>query len=171
MKQIELNKDIEIEIEGLGLVLHSGEMNKNIPEGYDFLKNNFWNPSDVAAQVNSGKLVGFCTGSPGTYILKFRSGVPDAEINEKYNVGKMLWIKIDNNKLYIRDLYDLLEWHKQIDEKYILDIKNGNYFMFLNTRMPDSNIIGDNQEIYIHLLPTGYKPSIEVSGVPQLVCS
>lgn len=106
-------------------------------------------------------MVGFCTGSPGDYILKFRQGYPDAHIETTYLIGIRLGICVDDGKIYIRDLYELMEWNKECDENMQINVKNGIYHITLQTQIPDSGIVGDNQVIYVYLN--------ELDEMPQLM--
>lgn len=54
---------------------------KDIPEGIDFFNQEYSAPADVSAHFKKGDVVGFCTGSGGDFILKFREGYPDDRIN------------------------------------------------------------------------------------------
>lgn len=40
-------KDIQLMTEGIGIVFYSPKTNKNIPEGYDFLEEEYSKPEDV----------------------------------------------------------------------------------------------------------------------------
>lgn len=56
-------RDVELCIEGMGIVFYSPATTKNIPEGIDFFKTEYSKPEDVAAHIKKGDVVGFCTGS------------------------------------------------------------------------------------------------------------
>ena len=163
-----LNIDIRISIDGLGIVLHSGGVAKSIPENFNYLKNEYWESEKVGEHVRKGDMVGFCTGSSGNYILKFREGNPDAKIELEYPIAIALGIHVDDGKIYIRDLYDLLEWHSKCDEKLQINVENGYYHIILQTQVPESGILGDNQIIYVYLTKTEKMPLLMWKGVPQL---
>lgn len=164
----ELNRDIGLYIEGLGIVFHSGGVARGIAEGVNYLETQYREPARVGAHIRKGDMVGFGTGSPGDYILKFRAGYPDENIEKEYPVGIRLGICIDDGTLYIRDLYDLISWQKECDENMQLHLKNGFYHITLQSRMPSSGIVGDNQEIYVFLNQLEEMPKLMWNGVPQL---
>ena len=70
-------KDIELCIDGMGIVFFSPKTTKDIPEGIDFFNQEYSAPADVSAHLKKGDVVGFCTGSGGDFTLKFREGYPD----------------------------------------------------------------------------------------------
>ena len=80
-------KDIELCIDGMGIVFFSPKTTKDIPEGIDFFNQEYSAPADVSAHLKKGDVVGFCTGSGGDFILKFREGYPDDRINNEYSGG------------------------------------------------------------------------------------
>lgn len=167
MEKIETDK--EIYIEGLGIVFHSGGVISEIEEGTNYLETEYWEPSDVARHIKKGDMVGFCTGSPGNYILKFRSGYPDEQINKEYPIGIRLGIVIDDNTLYIRDLYELFEWNSECDDDMKVVLENGAYHITLQTQIPQSGVYGDDQEIYVFLQKLDEMPLLNWQGVPQLL--
>ena len=44
-------KDIQLSTNGMGIVFYSPETNRNIPEGYNFLNEEYLNPEDVAKHI------------------------------------------------------------------------------------------------------------------------
>lgn len=165
----EINDEIVVSTTGIGIVLHSGNVAKQIPDRYNYLQNEYWESKKVAEHIRKGDMVGFCTGSPGNYILKFREGYPGVEIEEKYPISIRLGICVDDGKIYVRDLYELLEWNKECDESRQLSIKNGYYHITLQTQVPSSGILGDNQTIYVFLNELDEMPQLRWNGVPQLI--
>ena len=87
-------KDIHLSIDGMGIVFYSPETNKNIPEGCDFFNEEYSKPEDVSKHIKKGDVVGFCTGSSGTYTLRFREGYPAESLLEEYSVAIRLGIDI-----------------------------------------------------------------------------
>ena len=162
-----INKDIDISIAGMGIVLHSGGVAATIPENYDYLRNEYWESIKVAEHIKKGDMIGFCTGSPGDYILKFREGYPDNQVEIDYPIGIRLGICVDDGSIYIRDLYELLEWNKQCEKQ--IKVKNGIYHITLQTKIPESGVIGDKQIIYVYLNELEEMPQLMWKGVPQLI--
>ena len=58
-------KDIQLMTDGMGIVFYSPKTNKNIPEGCDFLDEEYSKPQDVSKHIKRGDVVGFCIGSSG----------------------------------------------------------------------------------------------------------
>lgn len=162
-------KEIKFQLEGLGFVFHSGKIMQEIEEGYDFLRNEFWENTKVANHAMKGDMIGLCTGSPGTYNLTIRLGNPedDDSIMVSHPHRLRLGIEITDNYMYIRDLYELLEWHSECRDECKVWLENGFYEMKILTAIPESQIIGDNQELLIYLEKKKSMPSIEILGVPQ----
>lgn len=161
-------KNIELSIDGMGIVFYSPETTKDIPEGIDFFKKEFTNPDDVAEHLKKGDIVGFCTGSGGDFLLKYRKGYPDEDILKEYSICARLGIDIKDDKLCMIDLFWLMEWSSNCPEEQILYIEPGYYHITLCTKCPDSGIWGDNQTIYVYLNKMNEMPAINWSGVPQL---
>lgn len=88
-------KDIELCIDGMGIVFFSPKTTKDIPEGIDFFNQEYSAPADVSAHLKKGDVVGFCTGSGGDFILKFWEGYPDDRINNEYSVSARLGIRFE----------------------------------------------------------------------------
>jgi len=83
----------------------------------------------VSEHVNSGTIVGLGTGSPGTYILKIRSGYPNEAILDSSDYVLRLGIKVNEGTVYFRDLYDLMEWtNKCPNEEYLRNNKQFNRY-------------------------------------------
>ncbi|MCC2819796.1 hypothetical protein MCJ35_03815 [Enterocloster sp. OA13] len=47
-------KDIQLTTDGMGIVFYSPKTNTDIPEGYDFLNEEYSNPEDVAKHIKKG---------------------------------------------------------------------------------------------------------------------
>lgn len=161
-----METEVKIYISGMGIVFHSGGVGSAIKEGEDYFNKEYSEPEMVAEHVKKGDMVGFCTGSGGNYILRFREGYPDEQLINKYPLGARLAIVIDDGNLYIRDLFDLLDWRKECDKKISLD--NGIYHITLNTAIPSTGYYGDNQVIYVYLQKLQEMPLLAWTGVPQL---
>lgn len=163
-----INIDIPLYIEGMGIVFYSFDAVKNIREEEDFLEQEYYDPDKVAKHIKKGDIVGFCTGSSGDYILKFREGRPTQKIDTSFPISIELAIVIKGGKLYIRDLFDLMDWTPKCDETQQIPLEDGIYDIILNTRIPKSGIYGDYQEIYVFINKSNIMPDIQWEGVPQL---
>lgn len=161
-------RDVELCIEGMGIVFYSPATTKNIPEGIDFFNAEYSKPEDVAAHIKKGDVVGFCTGSGGEFTLKFREGYPEEKVNKEYPVTARLGIDIKDDKLCMIDLFWLMEWSADCPAEQILIIEPGYYHITLCTKCPDSGVWGDSQIIYVYLNRLDEMPALNWQGVPQL---
>lgn len=162
-------KDIQLSIDGIGIVFYSPKTNRNIPEGYNFLNEEYLKPEDVARHIKKGDVVGFCTGSSGNYTLKFRKGYPKEKLLEEYPVAIRLGIDMQDEKLCVVDLFRLSEWRAECPPEHIISIEPGYYHITLCTRKPESEIWGDGQIIYVFLNQLDSMPELAWPGVPQLL--
>ena len=161
-------KDIELCIDGMGIVFFSPKTTKDIPEEIDFFNQEYSAPADVSAHLKKGDVVGFCTGLGGDFILKFREGYPDDRINNEYSVSARLGIEIKDDKLCMIDLFWLMEWSTECPKEQILNVAPGYYHITLCTKRPESGIWGDKQTIYVYLNKLDEMPELTWEGVPQL---
>lgn len=77
-----LNKELILDIYGLGIIMYSDFATTHIIEGEDYFSKNYQTPQQVVNHIIQGSIVGFCTSSSGRYILKFRSGYPlESDLN------------------------------------------------------------------------------------------
>lgn len=166
----EINEYREIEIEGLGIVFHSGGILKMRQDGYDFLENEFWNPEHVSRHVNAGDITAFCTGSPGIYHLKFNTECPGREEMNEYVAKVQIGILIDDGILYIRDLYDLMEWDSKCEDAEKIFLDNGIYLLTAyENRISDREFYESGQDIYIHIEKVEKMLDLNYEEVPMLV--
>ena len=162
-------KDMDLALDGMGIVFYSPETNKNIPKGYDFFEEEYQKPEDVAKHIKKGDVVGFCTGTGGDFTLKFREGYPKEELLAEYPVSIRLGIDIQDDKLCVIDLFWLSDWNPEIPEEQIVPIDPGYYHITLCTRQPDSGIWGDEQTIFVYLNKLNAMPELKYLGVPTLL--
>jgi len=163
-----VEKDIHMKTEGMGIVMYSPETVKGIPEGYDYLTNEYNAPEQVAGHLKKGDMVGFCTGSGGNYILKIREGYPTEEIDKNFPVSIRLGIDVQDDKICFIDLFWLMEWYDDCPKEQCLTIEKGYYHVTLSTSKPASGIWGDDQVIYVYLNRLSSMPELTWQGVPQL---
>lgn len=160
--------DMNISIEGMGMIFYSQGAVSEIHNGDDFFHKDYETPQQVAAHLSKGDIVGFCTGSGGEYLLKFRYGYPSQDIDKEYPITIRLAINIDGGNLYVDDLFSLLEWNSDYDSKHKLLLDDGIYHITLCTNKPKSGIWGDNQVIYVYLNRLETMPKLMWTGVPFL---
>jgi hypothetical protein len=162
-------KEIVLNITGLGIVFHSPLFGKHIAEGQDYLSTNYTTAEQVQSHIQKGSIVGFGTGSSGAFILKFRSGYPDEDFLQKCQFKLRLGLHCLGGKVFFRDLYELLDWHADCPPNRILELEDGFYHVTLCSNRPASGIIGDNQEILVYLQKLNEFPRLAKEGVPMLV--
>ena len=161
---------VRIEIQGLGIILYSPFSTADIKEGEDYLSGHYSNASEVGPHIRNGTIVGFGTGSPGTFELQFFAGYPDQETLASLEFKLRLGIEVRNRTLCVRDLYDLLEWTAACPPKQTLSLDDGFYHVTLCGAVPSSGVLGDDQAILAYLNPLPAMPVLKVDGVPTL-CS
>ena len=169
MTSEKINYDINLIVDGMGIVFYSDGAVKNIKEGEDFFEKEYEDPNKVAEHIKKGDIVGFCTGSSGEYILKFRRGYPSNEIDQEYPISIRLAIVIDGGRLCIKDLFALMDWNSECEKDQQIKIEDGIYHITLNTKIPASGIDGDRQEIYVFLNKLDKIHKLMWEGVPQLL--
>jgi hypothetical protein len=161
-------REIAVDISGLGFILYSPPAVAHIPEGSDYLEKHFWQPQDVARHVMDCQLTAFCTGTPGSFRLRFRDGARDEQAVDAADFKLRLGLEVHDGVMCIRDLYDLMQWFAECPEAQQLPIANGWYRLTVYSSRPASGILGDNQVIDIHLEPMLEKPKLRWEGVPSL---
>lgn len=162
-------QDMELVIEGMGIVMYSPKTVSGIPEGYDYFNHEYALPEQVAEHIKKGDMVGFCTGSGGSYTLKIREGYPTGELEEEYPTAIRLGIDVQDDKICFIDLFWLTEWYDECPPEQILKIEKGYYHITLLTRKPETGRWGDHQVIYVYLNKLASMPELNWNGVPQLV--
>ena len=98
-----------MDIAGLGIVFYSPKNAEHIPEGHDYLQSNYLTEEQVQPHIQSGSLVGFGTGSPGVFFLKFHSGYPANDFVRASEFKLRLGLQCVGGVVCVRDLYDLLD--------------------------------------------------------------
>ncbi len=157
-----------ISISGLGIIFYSPQSVKHIKKGEDYLSEHYWNPQDVIKHVYEGSLVGICTGTPGDFNMNIYQGIePDIDsLNPDYALK--LCLRVTDNAVYFRDLYALLRWEPESRADIKIDIESGNYEVIVCSWMPESGILGQNQQINMYFNKTETLPKLHYEGVPTL---
>lgn len=168
METAKIYYDLELDIDGMGLVLYSEGAVQELVEGENFFQRDYSTPQQVAAHIKKGDIVGFCTGSGGRYHIKFREGYPDESADEQYPVGIRLALDVKGGKISIIDLFWLMEWSRDCPREQQLSVEDGIYHLTVLTAKPASGIWGDNQEIYIYMQKLDKMPELTWEGVPGL---
>lgn len=73
---MEIREDITLEIAGLGIIMYSPSWACHVAPGANYLAANYESAEQVQPHIQAGTIVGFGTGSSGTFVLALRSGYP-----------------------------------------------------------------------------------------------
>ena len=151
---------INLKIVGLGIIFYSPYAVKSIREGEPYLMRHYNEPQDVLEHIYKGSIVGFCTGSPGKYVLNiFQNEKPKIEkLNPDYAIK--LCIKVEDGEIFFRDLYALLRWSEECSDDCKVKMENGNYEVIVCSWLPQSGKRGDNQQINIYFIAKSELPLI-----------
>lgn len=167
-EQKELNYDVELILDGIGIVLYSEGAVKDIEEGANYFNKEYATPNQVASHIKKGDIVGFCTGTGGVFNLKFRTGYPSEDIDKNFPISIRLAIDVKGGKICVIDLFWLMEWSDECPPEQQILIDDGIYHMTVSTAKPKSGIWGDSQDIYIYLNRIAKMPELTWDGVPEL---
>ncbi len=163
-----MKHQIDLYIAGLGIVFYSPFAVRNIPEGSDYLEEHFMAAHAVAQSVMDCTITAFGTGSSGNYLLNIFDGdYPERQITSSDKVIR-LGIKVEDNEIRFRDLYDFMEWEVECESRQVIQIENGFYKITVFTSLTESGILGDDQVINLHFEKVLEKPVLKWSGVPDL---
>jgi hypothetical protein len=161
-------RQMTLEVAGLGIVFHSPHATQHLQVGADFLTSHYVNEEQVQRYIQSGTIVGFATGSPGTFLLIFHSGYPDDALLNACEFKLRLGLHCRGGVVCFRDLYDLLDWRPDCNPEHLLDLEEGYYHVTLCSNRPASGLIGDRQEIHVYLQRLNVLPKLTARGVPTL---
>jgi hypothetical protein len=164
-----MDRTITLNILGLGAILYSPRATRHIGHGENYLEPHFWEPADVARHVNDCQISGFCTGSPGRYLLRLYDGPIDAAGLESAGAKVRLGIEVHDDELCFRDLYDLMAWEPDCADAQRVRLPSGFYRITVYTSRPASGIVGDGQTISLHFEAQAEKPRLAWSCVPDIV--
>ena len=164
----EMMRQVDLETRGLGVILYSPPAVAHIPEGSDYLREHFWEPDDVARHVMDCQLTAFCTGSPGSYRLRFFDGPPDESAVQDAAFKLRLGLQVVGGAICVRDLYDLMQWRAECPPEQQLATPDGWYRLTVVSSPPSSGIVGDGQVIDVSLEEVRKKPALRWEGVPTL---
>jgi hypothetical protein len=161
-------REMLIDISGLGFILYSPAAVRHIPEGADYLQEHFSAPAEVAEHVMACQLTTFCTGTPGSFRVRFFEGTYDEQAVVSADFAIRLGLQVQEGVICVRDLYDLLQWSSHCPKEQSLLMEDGWYRLTVYTSCPPSDIWGDNQVIEIHMERLAEKPQLRWEGIPCL---
>lgn len=162
------NKAIRLDVSGVGIIFHSPQSARHISDGEDYLSSNYTHERDVQEHIQQGSIVGFGTGSPGTYVLQFHDGYPDDSVLQAAEFKLRLGLHCRGGVVCFRDLYELLDWQADCPDDQILALEDGYYHVTLYSDRPASGVLGDDQVIHIFLQELEDFPVLAEEGVPTL---
>ena len=163
-----IEKDMDLMLDGMGIVFFSPETTKDIEVGYDFFDAEYQEPEDVARHLQKGDVVGFCTGTGGDFTLKFREGYPSEEVLGEYPLWIRLGIELKDGKMCVADLFDTMDWPGATPDEQIVETEPGFYHLTVGTKRPESGIWGDYQTICVYMNKLEEMPKLKWEGVPFL---
>src|SRR5437016_5156169 len=115
---------INLDISGLGIIFHSPKVAEHISDGQDYFTSNYTTEAQVQSHIQDGTIVGFGTGSPGTFILEFHTGYPDEGFLQRCDFKLRLGLRCVGGCVCFRDLYDLLDWHADCPEEQTIELED-----------------------------------------------
>ena len=80
---------LTLSTDGLGIVMYSDVNMSYVSEGEDFFSKEFQNPDNVAEHIRKGDIIGFNTGSSGTYNITVRTGYPSEKVLEDLEAARV----------------------------------------------------------------------------------
>jgi hypothetical protein len=161
-------REIALDIAGLGIILYSPPAVAHIAGRSDYLQKHFSQPEDVARHVMACELTAFCTGSPGSFRVRFLDGPPNESDVHSADFKLRLGLWARDGTICVRDLYDLMEWSNECPAEQRLSVADGWYRLTVFSSRPASGVLGDDQVINISLEAVAKKPRLRWEGVPQL---
>lgn len=164
----QLLRQIDLDLQGLGIILYSPFAVAHIADGADYLGEHFSDPGDVARHVRECRLTAFGTGSPGRFILTFSVGEPDDGVVQAAEFKLRLGLEVRDGRFCVRDLYDLMQWSPKCPDSQRVLAEDGFYRLTVYSSSPPSGILGDDQEISVCMEPVATKPDLRWDGVPSL---
>ncbi|WP_010243297.1 hypothetical protein [Acetivibrio cellulolyticus] len=161
-----MNLELKLEISGMGIIIYSDYAVSHIAEGQDYFSTNYYTGEQVLKHIYDGSIVGFCTSSPGTFILKIRSGYPSETELECSDYRMRLGICVKGNNVRFNDLFALMDWNADNTDIATVELEDGYYHITLVGSAPKSGVLGDNQEIYVYFNKLDTMPKLKYNGVP-----
>ena len=166
---LHLGDTAHLSIDGMGIVLFSAEVMKDVVPGGNFLTAEFTNPNQIGEHIRKGDITAFCTGTGGDFILWLRSGYPDSNAEKEFPVIIRLALEVRGGSLQFCDLLWLSDWNTDFPQEQILSLPDGYYHITICTKKPESGYWGDDQIICLYFNKLEEMPELTWIGVPYLV--
>ncbi len=143
-RPLRLGDTTHLSIDGMGIVLFSAEVMKDVVPGSNFLTAEFTNPKQVGEHIRKGDITAFCTGTGGDFILWLRSGYPDSNAEKEFPIMIRLALEVRGGSLQFCVLFWLSDWNTDFPQEQILSLPDGYYHITVCTKKPESGYWGDD---------------------------
>ncbi|MBI1249709.1 hypothetical protein GC197_17935 [bacterium] len=160
-------KTIPLETAGLGIIFYSPASVAHIQKGDDYFGRYYMDAADVERHVKEGTIVGFCTGTSGTFELRIHRDLSDMS-DESSEFQLRLGLVCQGGRVCFRDLDDLVDWETECPESQQLLLRDGIYEVTLRSNTPASGKLGDHQAIDVFFQQVETLPRLKVRGAPYL---
>ncbi len=157
-----------LSIDGMGIVLFSAEVMKDVVPGSDFLTAEFTNPKQIGEHIRKGDITAFCTGTGGDFILWLRASYPDSNAEKEFPIMIRLALEVKGGSLQFCDLFWLSDWNTDFPQEQILSLPDGYYHITVCTKKPESGYWGDDQIICLYFNELEEMPELTWPEVPYL---
>ncbi len=162
-----MNKEIILDVSGMGIIIFSEYAVEHIKEGEDYFSTSYQTGEQVLNHVYQGTIVGFCTSSPGTYILEIKEGYPEETVLAEADYKLRLGIHVKGGRVHFKDLFALMDWMEgYYPEENSLELEDGYYHITLHGNKTSSGRLGDNQVISVFFNKLDGMPALKYNGVP-----
>lgn len=164
-----LISEIDLDIAGIGLIIYSEAELPNISIGSDFLQSQFMTEDQIFHFLQLGKLMGISTGTPGFFLIKcFIVDSADETNSHSSEFIAHGYVFVSDQSVCIRDLYDLMEWQAELNERQKVNLPNGHYHVVVTSRTPETGILGDNQVVHIYFIKKNSVHVLDFTGIPAI---
>ena len=163
-----MDTTLQIVVDGLGLMIYSPWALAHVADDEDYFSSYFERDEDVAEHVRACSVATFCTGSPGTYVVRCTTDLPKVNA-PAFDNSIRLGLEVRDETACIRDVYDLMEWSADCPADQQLRLRDGYYRLTVSSRRPESGITGDIQEVLVLFEPWDKRPGLAWDGVPSLL--
>lgn len=152
-----------------GIIFYSLNSVEFLKEGQNFLykEGSYYKPETMLKYNDEGSLVGFLTGSMGTFFLHILVGqMPSTSVTKPEFTFK-LYIQVTDNKVYFNEMDVLISWKKDHESIPYIELENGFYEVAVDSWASDSGKLGHNQQINLYFLKVDTLPKLEYKLIPQ----
>lgn len=162
-------EQFQLDLDGLGIIFYSPHAVSHIHAGERYLMEHYNKVEDVVQHIYEGSIVGFATGSPGTFMLTIYQDIYPNFDELAPDWALKLCLTVTENTVFFRDLYTLMRYKEATDSDIKITLENGNYEVIVCSWMPETDIRGDHQAIHIYFNKKEELPKLHYEGVPSFV--